>query len=160
MNGQDSVLFSIANQLTGEEFLVDTGAAVSLVATPKNELPGSSPVQLQSVDGSNVPAGQYIERTICFGNCSYHWRFLQAAIPRHILGADFIVGHQLLVDMARKSLISAGQSVVKMRPSDPSQRYQCPHHLLVVLSVFCPNSQRYWSPAATRRSYLQKYSVR
>lgn len=102
--------------------MVDTGAAVSLLSTPKHELTDSSPVQLTSVDGSDVPAGQFVERTVRFGACSYPWSFLQAAIPRHILGADFIVGHQLLVDMARKSLISAGQAVVKLRPSDANQR--------------------------------------
>lgn len=102
MNGlQDSVLFEVIDQLSGEQFLVDTGAAVSLVSTPKQELPSNSPVQLTSVDGSDVPAGQFIDRTVRFGDCSYTWSFLQAAIPRHILGADFIVGQQLLVDMAK-----------------------------------------------------------
>lgn len=121
-NGPASVLFHIVDKLTGEKFLVDTGAAVSLLATPAHELPATSPVTLVSVDGSNVPAGSFIQRTVRLGSCSYTWSFLQAAIPRHILGADFIAGHQLLVDMAQKSLISPGHAVVPLMPSSLEER--------------------------------------
>ena len=106
MSGPASTLFEISDQLTGEKFLVDTGASISLLATEAGQLEATSPVCLTSVDGSKVISGNFEPRTIRFGNTDYGWKFLKAAVPRNILGADFLAGNALVVDMATKSLVS------------------------------------------------------
>ena len=106
MSGPASTLFEISDQLTGEKFLVDTGASISLLATEASQLEATSPVCLTSVDGSKVISGNFEPRTIRFGNTDYGWKFLKAAVPRNILGADFLAGNALVVDMAAKSLVS------------------------------------------------------
>lgn len=92
---------------TGQRYLVDTGANVSVLpatVSEKRNLPPSN--YLYAANGTQIPA--FGERTIVlnFGmRRPYKWRFVIATVSRPILGADFLHHYALMVDLHGRRLV-------------------------------------------------------
>ncbi len=100
------LLVYISDQLTGRRFLVDTGAAFSIL--PHHS---SDPATGQ---GLIRPSGSPIR---CWGDSAvklklasqhFTWSFLLADVSTAILGIDFLRAHKLTVDPANCRLIQSG----------------------------------------------------
>ncbi len=91
----------LTDSLSGTRFLVDTGAAVSVLPyTGTHSSPSTADGQsLAGADGTSIKSWGKIYKSVSFG--SRHFAdvpFIQAAVNKPILGADFFSKHKLLVD--------------------------------------------------------------
>ena len=100
------LLVYINDQFTGRRFLVDTGAAFSILphrssdpATGQGLIgPSGSPIQCWGESAVKLKlAGQH-----------FTWSFLLADVSTAILGIDFLRAHKLTVDPANCRLIQSG----------------------------------------------------
>jgi hypothetical protein len=90
--------------------LVDTGAAVSVL--PYTGAHSSSSTadgpSLAGADGTNIKSWGKIYKTVSFGGRHFaDVPFVQAAVNKPILGADFFSKHKLLVDTAGNRVLDA-----------------------------------------------------
>lgn len=90
-------LLYLRDDLSGQEFLVDTGAAVSLIPCQLSAPPG--PRRLRQADGSTLPSWGRRIVPLQFGGHTFSWPFLLAAVDRPIIGADFIAKNSWVVDL-------------------------------------------------------------
>ena len=99
----------LMNKLSGNRFLVDTGASVSVF--PHRSRQPVSPavgVQLKTADdGTTINTFGSRHLALQFGSRQFDWNFLLADISMPILGADFLCKHCLLVDVAGSRLLDA-----------------------------------------------------
>ena len=97
-------LLRLLDDFSGLEFLVDTGACVSLF--PHVSAEASSPDRrLRTADGSPLPTyGSRLLR-LSFAGRRFAWRFLLAPVQFPILGWDFLSHHRLLVDTDGRRLL-------------------------------------------------------
>ena len=98
-------LVFIADQFENRRYLVDTGAAFSI-------LPHSSPAvprgpALSGPGGASIACWGEKHCTVSFGGEQYEWNFLLAAVSFPILGIDFLKHYGLLVDPAGQRLVKA-----------------------------------------------------
>ena len=97
----------VLDKATNIKFLVDSGAEVSLFpATTADRTSGRSGPALMAANGSAIPSFGLRSISFRLANRRFTWRFVIAAIPIGILGADFLRSNALLVDLARQSLLS------------------------------------------------------
>ena len=91
-------------------FLVDTGAQVSVIPASMTDKAVSCQVnapQLQAANGSPIQTYGTVTRDVCFGGKRLQGRFYLANVQRPLLGADFLLRHELLVDIAGRRLLDA-----------------------------------------------------
>ena len=100
-----SSLFFVHDDLSGRDFLVDTGACVSLFPFSSRDPPSRR--DLRTADGSFLPAWGNRRMQVRFGGKEFRWRFLLAAVDTPILGVDFLSAHRLVVDTAARQLLHA-----------------------------------------------------
>ena len=81
-------LIFLKDDLTGDNFLVDTGATLSIVPHNSNESP-SGPI-LNGANGKLIPTWGFISKVVQFQGRSFQHFFLQAAVAGPILGIDFL----------------------------------------------------------------------
>ena len=113
MTAQSSTFngFVIRDNVSGRQFLVDTGTLVSVfpislhngAPMPDNEPSSKS---LIAANGSCIQTYGTLTLPLNFGNRAYSWKFTLADVSRPLLGADFLSHHDLLVDVSRKRLIN------------------------------------------------------
>jgi hypothetical protein len=142
------LLVYINDQLTGWRFLVDTGAAFSIL--PHHS---SDPATGQSLVG---PSGSPIR---CWGESAvklkladqhFTWSFLLADISTAILGIDFLRAHNLTVDPANCRLVQAGGRVFQTTAVTSGPRAS------VITGASPPTSR----PAPRRKTDLRVASCR
>ena len=97
------------DQITGMKFLVNTGAAYSVI-------PHSSPAPargppLPGAGGSAIRCWGAVTRTVKFGGQEFRWPFLRAAVQFPLLGADFLRANKLLVDLDGESVLVKNSGV-------------------------------------------------
>jgi hypothetical protein len=80
-------LLHLTNDVTRVRYLVDSGAALSLLPH-RSLLPPSGP-PIINANGGNIPSWQFVDRPLHFGNNCFTHSFLQANVSQPILGADF-----------------------------------------------------------------------
>ena len=104
--------FVIKDELSGESFLVDTGALASVFAASLDDrsdrsLNPSNTASLIAANGSRIKT--YGSRTIAlsFNGHKYSWRFIVADVNRSLLGADFLSANNLLVDTSNRRLLDS-----------------------------------------------------
>jgi predicted aspartyl protease len=100
----------LRDEISGEEFLVDTGAEVSVIPLRLKEtasLSASGP-RLRAANGSDIKSYGTCRRTIMLDGERYRPRFVLAEIDKCILGADFLTKEQLLVDVFNGQLVKPG----------------------------------------------------
>lgn len=90
------------DRTTGQQFLVDTGAEVSIIPARKSDRSIAPTSYLQAVNVSMIPVYKSQSLTLNLGLCCiFRWVFLVADVRRAIIGADFFNHHALLVDVKR-----------------------------------------------------------
>lgn len=92
---------------TGQRFLIDTGAEISVLAAGnKPKGPVSNAYQLFAAN--NSPISTYGEKSLVLNlglRRQFRWSFIIADVKTSILGADFLGHFKLLVDIHRKKLV-------------------------------------------------------
>jgi hypothetical protein len=81
-------LLHLTDDITRVRYLVDSGAALSLLPHCSLLLPSGPPII--NVNGGNIPSWQFVDRPLHFGNNCFTHSFLQANVSQPILGADFL----------------------------------------------------------------------
>ncbi|CAE1286238.1 unnamed protein product [Acanthosepion pharaonis] len=91
---------------SGELFLVDTGAQVSVVPPRVNTTTSESAYALCAANGTKIETYGQISLTLNIGlRRSFPWLFTVAQVKFPILGSDFLAHYNLAVDMSTPTLI-------------------------------------------------------
>ena len=103
---QPSRLFYVTDRPTGLQFLVDTGAEVSIVPpTPTDHLHQQTGPSLQAVNNTTIETYGTRSLTLNLGlRRTFRWIFVIANVRKPILGADFLRHYELIVDVAHRKL--------------------------------------------------------
>ena len=119
-------LFTFHDSDSGLNFLVDTGAAVSVYPVSKRETEErqSSTSILSAANGTAIETFGQRPVKLTVGQYSTVWPFVLARVTRPILGADFLRHSGFLVDVRHKRLVQADTwDVVSLTPSsDPNHQ--------------------------------------
>ncbi|CAH8536673.1 unnamed protein product [Schistosoma guineensis] len=111
-NFQDSRLLYVTDKRTGTQFLVDTGAEVSVV--PPTALEKNTPdpkLKLQAANRSDIKTYGKRRLQLNFGpKSNFSWSFIIADVLVPIIGIDFLQSHKILVDVRNRKLVLAEQS--------------------------------------------------
>ena len=106
-DGANSLLF-ITDTLSGQKFLCDTGAQVSVLpASPVDIRTNTSGSPLEAANGSLIQTFGNRHRTLCFQGRRFTWKFVVARVAKPLLGADFLCANALLVDVKNRRLVNA-----------------------------------------------------
>lgn len=95
---------SVTDRQSGERFLIDTGAEISVIAVKMKKTP--TEFKLYAANGSCIHT--YGEKTLQLNlglRRNYTWTFVVADVKRSIIGADFLRHHNILVDLRGGRLI-------------------------------------------------------
>jgi hypothetical protein len=95
LNALGSLIF-LQDSVSKQQFLVDTGAAVSVL--PHRSSAASSGPLLSGADGKPISAWGKVTKKLNFGLHTFIVSFILAAVSKPILGIDFLSAHRLLVD--------------------------------------------------------------
>ena len=94
------------NKNSAHEFLVDSGADVSVLPAPpslqRSSNRGSS---LVAANGNTIPTFGTVVKDLYFKGLHTTHKFYWAAVDRPILGADFFAEHHLAIDLGGKRLL-------------------------------------------------------
>ena len=99
-------LFYIYEKIHRYQFLVDTGAEISVLPTDPKHRTTPSLYKLQAANGTQIET--YGERSLTLDlgmRKNFLWIFTQANVTTPILGADFLTHFNLSVNMATRTLI-------------------------------------------------------
>jgi hypothetical protein len=96
-----------------QNFLVDTGAAVS-VFLHKSNSPSTGP-PLAGADGKPIPSWGRVKKSLTFGFRTFLCSFILAAVSKPILGVDFLSANRLLVDSSTRQVLESDS----LRPLTP-----------------------------------------
>ena len=96
-------LVYITDQLSQRRFLVDTGAAYSILPHHSSGQP-TGPL-LAGPDGHPLACWGDKPVQLVLDGCHFQWTFLLAAVQCPIIGVDFLRAHQLLVDPLNNRLL-------------------------------------------------------
>ncbi|UYV64354.1 hypothetical protein LAZ67_3000369 [Cordylochernes scorpioides] len=89
-------------------------ADVSLIPLHDNGIP-TEDIQLYAANGSLIPTYGFQILEVDLGlRRNFKWRFITARVSKGILGADFLKGHNLLIDLKNRQLID-GCTNLKIR---------------------------------------------
>ena len=103
-----SRLFYITDVSTKQQFLIDTGAEVSVLPPRPSDRTHRQGYDLQAANSSTIATYGTRSLTINLGlRRSFPWIFTIADVNHAIIGADFLRHLNLLVDLRTRSLIDA-----------------------------------------------------
>ena len=110
---QRSRLFHIMDRSTGQRFLIDTGAEVSVVPPSRLERQRPRPgCHLQAANSSTITTFGERSLTLDLGlRRTCRWVFMIADVHHPIIGADFLRHFNLLVDMRHCKLLDATTNI-------------------------------------------------
>ena len=132
-------LIYLRDSLSGNTFLVDTGAAVSLIPHWSSR-PATGP-QLEGANGAPIKSWTAPSREVCFGGRKFKFPFLLAAVTRPILGNDFLAHFKLLVDPAGSKVLCAETLSDLSNPNVPVPANAI-SNLVAVLTAAPPSIRR------------------
>ena len=108
VGSKDSLLFAY-DKLSGRNFLIDTGAEISVIPASANDIRyGQRGQSLAAANGTTIKSYGQRNLPLKFGSHQYEWKFTLADVNRPILGADFLRANSLLIDLSGKRLIHSG----------------------------------------------------
>ena len=99
------LLIHVTDQLSSRRFLIDTGAAFSII--PYSSASPTSGPQLSGPSGKQIRCWGETAVDLQLSGQSFSWKFLRAAVSFPIIGVDFLRAHGLLVDPVNNRLVSA-----------------------------------------------------
>ena len=106
--GHKNGLLFLCDSTSKRQFLVDTGAEVSVLPATgldtRTKQPGPP---LLAANGSSIKTYGTRRLSLHFASNTYHWNFIIADVTRPLLGADFLRSNSLLVDLKGKRLVDA-----------------------------------------------------
>ncbi|CAH8466172.1 unnamed protein product [Dicrocoelium dendriticum] len=103
-----SRLIRVRDLTSGTEFLIDTGAEVSVLPRGPHEVVSPSPTKLRAANGTPIATFGEKLLTLNLGlRRTFRWPFIIAAVPFAIIGIDFLQRFDLIVDAKRKKLIDS-----------------------------------------------------
>ncbi|CAH8632681.1 unnamed protein product, partial [Schistosoma mattheei] len=109
-----SRLFHVRDRISGSDFLVDTGAEISIIPLHLSQRRHPQSTKLSLVAANNTVIKTYGEQSLILDlglRRRFTWVFIVAEIKQPIIGADFLGAYNLLVDMAKKKLIDKNTSL-------------------------------------------------
>jgi hypothetical protein len=83
-----SKLCFVRDRLSGKDFLVDTGATLSLL--PHRSATAATGPRLQSVQGQPIKTWNFVNVRVEFNGWERQFAFLRADVPFPIIGLDFL----------------------------------------------------------------------
>ena len=98
-------LIYLQDSVSNQQFLVDTGAAVSVF--PHRSSAATSGPLLSGADGKPISAWGKVTKKLNFGLHTFVVSFILAAVSKPILGIDFLAAHRLLVDPFARAVLFA-----------------------------------------------------
>jgi len=104
LNALGGLIF-LQDSVSKQQFLVDTGAAVSVF--PHRSSAATSGPLLAGADGKPISAWGKVTKKLNFGLHTFIVSFILAAVSKPILGIDFLSAHRLLVDPFSKAVLFA-----------------------------------------------------
>jgi hypothetical protein len=104
-DGPPGRLFYLVDSLSGIRFLVDSGAAFSVLPHQSGE--AASGPALRGADGSRIACWGRRTTAAMFGGRRFQWNFLLAAVAFPIIGSDFMSHFNLVLDFAGGVLSSS-----------------------------------------------------
>ena len=105
-------LFYVTDHTLGLQFLIDTGAQVSVVPPSPKDRPSPHPLTLQAVNGTTIRT--YGTRSLTLNltlRRTFRWIFVVADVAKAIIGADFLQHFSLMVDMNQRCLVDSVTSL-------------------------------------------------
>ena len=98
-----SSLLFLRDKVSGVQYLVDTGASISMFPGPSS--PSATTPSMQSASGAPIATGGEKKIHLTFATSDSHlqsfdWDFLLGEVTGPILGNDFLSAHSLCVDSA------------------------------------------------------------
>ena len=101
-----SHLLRLFDNNSKQQFLIDTGAEVSVFPARRSDWLTQGDVILRAANNSSINTYGFKTLTLNFGlPRPLTWRFLVADVTQPIIGADFLLQHKLLVDLDQRRLI-------------------------------------------------------
>ena len=97
-----SPLLYLNDNLSNRLFLVDSGAAISVLPHKSNASPTAN--SLVSASGQSIPSWGTRTVPLSFNGRRFSWSFLLADVTKPILGADFLSANGLCVDLANSAV--------------------------------------------------------
>jgi hypothetical protein len=101
----------IRDEKSRKDFLVDTGAAISLL--PFQSAAGATGPQLQAVNKQAIKTWNFVNTAVKFNSWEYTFAFLRADVPFPIVGLDFLRYFGMQVNPSSPAILIA-----------PSQHFQ------------------------------------
>ena len=96
----------IHDRFTKHDFLVDTGAEVSVIPPSATDSRHAVDYALQAANGSRIPTYGTRSVTVDFGlRRKFQWVFIIADVTSPIIGADFLAHFRLSVDLHGRKLL-------------------------------------------------------
>ena len=116
----DSNTFSIYDRHSGQSFLIDTGADVSVFPASAQDRRTSSPsISLSAANGTSIKTWGTRNITLKIAPTHvYTHKFYLADVTRPILGADFFTTHDLVIDLKGKRLLSLDKASTFLNCTD------------------------------------------
>ncbi|CAH8673085.1 unnamed protein product [Schistosoma rodhaini] len=113
-NSHESRLLYVTDRRTGTQFLVDTGAEVSVVPPTALEKKTPDPIlKLRAANRSEIKTYGKKHLRLHFGpKSNFSWNFIIADVLVPIIGVDFLQSHKILVDVRNRKLVLADHSSV------------------------------------------------
>ncbi len=161
LNALGDLIF-LQDSVSKQQFLVDTGAAVSVF--PHRSSAANSGPLLAGADGKPISAWGKVTKKLNFGLHTFIVSFILAAVSKPILGIDFLSAHGLLVDPFSKAVLFASslEPVGRTIAAAPSRFAASISHIVPavrtphppgVFSQYCRRRQGYAAAAPWRPSF-------
>ncbi len=113
IGGSSSRLLYVIDQCSKRQFLIDTGAEVSVLpATRQDRIGQPKGISLKAANNSTISTYGRRELTLDIGlHRKFRWSFSVAEVSQPILGADFLRHFRVLVDLANSCLVDTETSL-------------------------------------------------
>lgn len=96
----------MSDKKTGDRYLVDTGATISVFPAKKKSRSAASAYTLYAANGTPINTFGETTRTLDIGlRRPLTWVFVSADVSHPIVGADFLFHHNILVDLKGRRLV-------------------------------------------------------
>ena len=102
----------IRDLVSNNLFLIDTGAAVSVIPKEAGDVTNPSVQQLRAANGTPIAAYGRKSLTLNLGlRRTFRWMFIVADVPYPILGIDFLDHFDLLIDARGRRVVDRQTSL-------------------------------------------------